>query len=138
MKIKIIVFVLMTAMLVMVAVNAPGIVAAQSNQPAPNVQAITPTPNVEISVPAFTIQIVAPGPNPAVNTVDAYNRVSGALLGIWHGIISPFTLIVSFLNSGVQMYEVHNDGSPYNLGFLLGVALIFLVLGVTDGSRRRH
>jgi hypothetical protein len=138
MKIKIIVFVLMTIMLVMVAANAPGTVIAQSNNPAPIIQAITPTPNVEINVPAFTIQIIAPGPNPAVNTVDAYNRVSGVLLGIWHGIISPLTLIVSFINSGVQMYEVHNDGSPYNFGFLIGVAIIFLVLGITAGSRRRH
>ncbi|HEX7395509.1 MAG TPA: hypothetical protein VF313_11325 [Anaerolineaceae bacterium] len=137
MKKKIIAFVLMTVMLVMIMGSAPGTVIAQTNTPVPNNQAITPTPNGQINVPAFSIQIFAPGPNPVANTTDAYNRVAGPLLGIWHGIISPITLLVSFINSNVQMYEVHNDGSPYNLGFLIGVAIVFLLLGVTAGSRRR-
>jgi hypothetical protein len=137
MKKQIIAFVLMTVMLVMIMGSAPGAVIAQTNTPVPNNQAITPTPNGQINVPAFSIQIFAPGPNPVANTTDAYNRVAGPLLGIWHGIISPITLLVSFINSNVQMYEVHNDGSPYNLGFLIGVAIVFLLLGVTAGSRRR-
>jgi len=33
------------------------------------------------------------------------------------------TLVLSFFDQGVQMYEVYNDGSQYNLGFLLGVAI---------------
>ena len=49
--------------------------------------------------------------------------------GVWHGIISPITLILSFLNPSVQMYEVHNDGAPYNLGFLLGIVILVAVLG---------
>ena len=138
MRIKIIVFVLMTVMLVMVVASAPSAVIAQTNTPVPNTQASTPTPNGQINVPAFSIQIFAPGPNPLANTTDAYNRVAGPILGIWHGIISPITLVVSFLNSNVQMYEVHNDGSLYNLGFLIGVAIVFLLLGITAGSRRRH
>jgi hypothetical protein len=28
------------------------------------------------------------------------------------------------------MYEVHNNGKEYNLGYLLGVAIVFLLLGV--------
>ncbi len=35
------------------------------------------------------------------------------------------------------MYEVHNIGSLYNLGFLLGVAIVFILLGALVGSRRR-
>jgi len=46
------------------------------------------------------------------------------------------TLIMSFFNDAVQMYEVHNNGREYNLGFLLGVALVFLILGFS-GSRWR-
>ncbi len=34
------------------------------------------------------------------------------------------------------MYEVHNDGNQYNLGFLIGVAIIFIILGALVGSRR--
>jgi hypothetical protein len=72
-----------------------------------------------------------------MNTADAQGNVAGILMGIWHGIISPVTLVVSFVNPNVQMYEVHNDGSPYNLGFLIGVAIVFILLGVFAGSRRR-
>jgi len=116
MKKKLFFFVLMAIMLVMVAGCAS---------------------NGQINVPGVSIQIYAPGPNPLVNTTDAHGSVAGILLGIWHGIISPVTLVISFVNKGVQMYEVHNDGSQYNLGFLLGVAIIFLILGALLGSRRR-
>ena len=55
-------------------------------------------------------------------------RSTGTLLGIWHGIISPVTLRVVFIDPNIQMYEVHNDGSQYNLRFLLGVAIVFVLL----------
>ena len=136
MKKKLFIFVLMAVMLVMVAGCAPG-TGVQINTPVPNTQAGTPTPNGQINVPGFKIQIDAPGPNPLANIADAHSRVAGILIGIWHGVISPVTLVVSFINPNVQMYEVHNDGSPYNLGFLIGVAIVFLILGVFAGSRRR-
>jgi hypothetical protein len=136
MKKKLFIFVLMAVMFVMVAGFAPGSVA-QINMPVPNSQAGTPTPSGQINVPGVSIQINAPGPNPLVKTVDAHGRVASTLLGIWHGIISPVTLVLSFINPNVQMYEVHNDGSPYNLGFLIGVAIVFVILGALAGSRRR-
>jgi hypothetical protein len=123
-------------MLVMVAGCASGTIA-QVNTPVPSAPG-TPAPSGQINVPGVTIQVGAPGPNPLVNTADANGRVAGILLGLWHGIISPVTLVLSFVNQGVQMYEVHNDGSQYNLGFLLGVALVFVLLGATAGSRRRR
>lgn len=125
-------------MLIMLVVSVSGTAFAQSNTPTPVVVVVTPTPAGEINVPAFSIQIFAPGVNPLINSPDTSNRVAGPLLGIWHGIISPITLIVSFINPSVQMYEVHNDGSPYNLGFLFGVALVFFLLGVTGGYSRRR
>jgi hypothetical protein len=136
MKKKLFIFVLMAVMLGMVAGCAPS-TGVQINTPVPNTQAGTPAPNGQINVPGISIQTFAPGSNPLVNTADAYGRVAGVLLGIWHGIISPVTLVLSFFSKGVQMYEVHNDGSQYNLGFLLGVALVFVILGAIVGSRRR-
>lgn len=126
---------LITVMLVMAAGCAPGTIA-QVNTPVPSTPG-TPAPSGQINVPGVTIQVSAPGPNPLVNTADGHGRVAGILLGLWHGIISPVTLILSFVNQGVQMYEVHNDGSQYNLGYLLGVAIVFVLLGVTARSRRR-
>ncbi len=122
-------------MLVVVAGCAPGTLA-QVNTPVPTTPA-TPAASGQIDVPGVSIQVYTPGPNPLVNTAGAHGRVAGILLGIWHGIISPVTLVLSFVNQSGQMYEVHNDGSQYNLGFLLGVAIVFVVLGATAGSRRR-
>jgi len=135
MKKKLFVFVLIAVMLVMVTGCGPGSVI-QINPPVPNTQAGTPVPNGQINVPGVSIQVYAPGPNPLVTTVDAHGRVAGILLGIWHGIISPVTLVLSFFNKGVQMYEVHNDGNQYNLGFLIGMAIVFVILGALLGSRR--
>jgi hypothetical protein len=135
-KKKLSIIVLVVFMLVMVSACTPGGVV-QVNTPVPNTQAGTPAPNGQINVPGVSIQVYAPGPNPTVGTDDAHGRVAGVLLGLWHGVISPVTLVLSFFNKNVQMYEVHNDGSQYNLGFLLGVALVFVILGVLVGSGRR-
>jgi hypothetical protein len=136
MKKRLFLSLLLGATLLAVAGCAPG-TTFQINTPAPIAQTGTPVLNGQINVPGVTIQIYAPGPNPLVNTPDAQKRVAGILTGIWHGIISPVTLIGSFINPATQMYEVHNDGSPYNLGYLLGVAIVFALLGLFAGSRRR-
>jgi hypothetical protein len=136
MKKRILNFVLIAIMFASVAGCGPDSVIRVSTT-VPNTQEGTPAPDGRINVPGVSIQIYAPGPNPSVNTADAHGRVAGLLLGLWHGVISPVTLVVSFFNPDVQMYEVHNDGSQYNLGFLLGVALVFLVLGGLVGSSRR-
>ena len=133
---KLFIFVLSAVILLLVAGCGPGS-AIQVNTPAPNAQAGTPAPSGQINIPGVTILVYAPGPNPAVNTDDVHGRVAGILLGIWHGVISPVTLVISFFNKGVQMYEVHNDGNQYNLGFLIGVAIVFIILGALVGSRRR-
>jgi hypothetical protein len=123
-------------MLVIVTGCASGSLA-QINTPILDTKAGTPAPNGQINVPGVSIQIYAPGPNPLVNTADPHGSAAGILLGIWHGIISPVTMVISFVNKDVQMYEVHNNGSQYNLGFLIGVALLSVILGVIFGSRRR-
>ncbi len=131
---KLLIFLSIALMLVMVTAcegNSP----VKVNEPTPEGKA--GTPSGEITVPGVTIQLYVPGPNPLVNTPDAHGHPANIVLGIWQGIISPITLIVSFINSNVQMYEVHNNGSQYNLGFLIGVAIVFVLLGALIGSRRR-
>ena len=100
--------------------------------------ACAPGSNVELSKPNTEIQFNAPGPNPEVDTPAANEHVAGLGPGLWHGLISPGTLVISFFKPEIQMYEVHNTGQLYNLGFLLGVALVFLVLGFSGGRGRRH
>ena len=94
-----------------------------------------PDTNIEVNTPDASIQLNTPGVNPLANEPAENGRVAGVLQGLWHGIIAPVTLIMSFFNEEVQMYEVHNDGKEYNLGYLLGVAIVFLILGFS-GRRR--
>jgi hypothetical protein len=135
MKKKLLMFIPIAVLLVIVTACAPG-TGAQINTPVPT-QVGTPAPSGQIDVPGVSIQINAPGPNPLVNKADTNKHVAGVWMGVWHGFISPVTLIISFSNPNVQMYEVYNDGSQYNFGFLVGVAVVFILLGVFAGSRRR-
>lgn len=59
-------------------------------------------------------------------------KEAGFLSGLWHGIISPISLIWGAFNSAVSMYEVRNTGGWYNLGFLLGILFFW------GGCRRGH
>lgn len=45
-------------------------------------------------------------------------------VGLWHGVISPITFIVSLFNPGVRLYETNNGGRLYDFGFLLGVLIV--------------
>ena len=90
--------------------------------------------NVNLSEPDSKIQLTTPGPNPEQDTPAANGNVAGLGTGIWHGVIALVTLIMSFFNPEVQMYEVHNSGPLYNLGFFLGFVVLFAVLGIS--SRR--
>ena len=132
---KLFAFALLTLFMLTAAGCAPG-TTFQINTPAPAPKAGTPAPNGQISIPAINIRFNAPGPNPLVNQADANGQVAGALMGVWHGIISPVTMLLSFVNPDVQMVEVHNNGSPYNLGFFLGIVILFIVAGVVVSRRR--
>ena len=79
----------------------------------------------------------APGPNDLAGTPDAKGTVAGFRFGLWHGIIFPVTFIISLFNHSVQPYDVHNNGSLYNFGFILGVCLVFGG-GAGGASRRRR
>ena len=103
----------------------------QVNTPVPD----ETVPNSEVTVPGVTIRVNAPGPNPQEDTPNELGNVAGILMGIWHGFIAVITLIISFFNPQVQMYEVHNDGNMYNLGFMLGLILFCVVIAFL-GRRR--
>jgi len=95
-----------------------------------------PGSSVEVTTPATTFRLTAPGPNPEMSQPDVAGRVANVAMGLWHGIIAVGTLFISFFNPDVQMYEVHNDGAGYNLGFLIGVAIDFALLSLLTRFRR--
>jgi len=59
------------------------------------------------------------------------------LLGLWHGIIAPFTLIGEVLNYfvphllpwSIHVYEPKGTGAPYDVGFYFGLVGSPLALG---------
>jgi hypothetical protein len=101
------------------------------------VSSCAPGSSVEVTTPEDSIQLTTPGPNPLANEPAENGRVAGVAQGLWHGLIAPITAVGSFFNPDMQMYEVHNNGQEYNLGFLVGVALVFLILGLIGGRGRR-
>ena len=92
--------------------------------------------SVQVTTPDSSMQLTAPGPNPMINQPDGLGRVARAGAGLWHGLIAPVTLVLSFFNSDIHMYEVHNAGSEYDLGFLLGVMVVIALLGLFIRMRR--
>ncbi len=67
----------------------------------------------------------AAGVNEQLGTPDARGVVAGFWLGLWHGLIAPMTFIVSLFTDRVHVFEVHNNGSWYDFGFVLGASVVF-------------
>lgn len=74
-------------------------------------------------VGALVLAGCAAGPNDVATVGSAHQ--AGFWLGLWQGLISPITFLVSLFNHHVNIYEVHNNGGWYNFGFMFGVSIIF-------------
>jgi hypothetical protein len=85
---------------------------------------------------AIVLTSCVPGPNDLEKTANAKGRTAGFWLGLWHGLISPVTFIISIFNKNVRLYEVHNSGGWYNFGFVLGAGL-FLSGGILGKKKKR-
>lgn len=62
---------------------------------------------------------------PGIYSKDKLEKAqpAGFLAGLWHGMIAPFTFFVSIWDTTVSVYETHNNGRSYELGFILGLAV---------------
>ena len=78
----------------------------------------------------------APGVNELANVPSRTGVVAGFWRGLWNGAIAPVTLIISFFDKTVQMYDPHNTGVGYNIGFFLGITVLFG--GGAGGARARR
>ena len=67
----------------------------------------------------------AAGTNPTVDVLDVDGKSAGFWSGLWHGLISCVTFIISLFSDNVNVYEVYNSGNWYDFGFMLGVSIIF-------------
>ncbi len=57
-------------------------------------------------------------PGDGTNTAE---KPAGFFWGFWHGLIAPISFIISLFKENVGIYELANNGWPYNLGFLLSL-----------------
>lgn len=62
----------------------------------------------------------------------------GFWLGLWHGVISPVTVIVSLFRDDVGIYAVANSGAWYDVGFMVGVSAFFGSTSRSGGTARRR
>jgi len=67
----------------------------------------------------------AAGPNLSVDVPDISGESAGFWMGLWHGVISPVTFIISLFTDNVSVYEVFNNGNWYDFGFMFGISIIF-------------
>jgi hypothetical protein len=80
----------------------------------------------------------APGINELANVPSRTGVVANFWRGLWNGVISPVTLIISFFDKNVQMYDPHNNGAWYNIGFFLGITVLFGGGAGSARARRRR
>jgi hypothetical protein len=88
-----------------------------------------------IFVAALLLVSCAAGPNVLAHTPGANGNIAGFWLGLWHGFICPVTFVISLFSDKVHIYEVHDNGGWYNLGFIMGCCMIF---GGGGSSRARR
>ena len=77
----------------------------------------------------------AAGTNPTVDVLDAGGKSAGFWSGLWHGLISPITFLISLFSDNVNIYDVFNSGNWYDFGFMFGISLVFS--GGARATRRK-
>jgi hypothetical protein len=77
--------------------------------------------------------------NQYVNTPTGTGGPAGFLQGMVQGFIIVIAFVFSLFDHTVGIYEVHNDGTAYNIGFIIGALLFFGGgAGTFAGSRSRR
>ena len=76
-----------------------------------------------VAAGGLVLAACAPGANDAA--AAGGQELAGFWLGLWHGVITPVTFVISLFNDNVNLYEVHNNGNWYNFGFVLGFSVVF-------------
>jgi hypothetical protein len=49
------------------------------------------------------------------------NAPAGFAWGIWHGWIAPVSLLIGLFDDTTRIYEAHNTGWFYDLGFYMAI-----------------
>jgi hypothetical protein len=71
-----------------------------------------------------------PNRNPLQDTPDNHGKIAGFWKGFWHATVKPVSSVWSLFNTDVTIYEVHNNGFWYNMGYTSGGLIVLLCLVV--------
>lgn len=64
--------------------------------------------------------------------------MAGFWSGLWHGVVCPIAFVTSLFRRDISIYEVHNNGGWYNLGFVFGAGAWGLLRWGGSGARSRQ
>lgn len=62
------------------------------------------------------------------------SKPAGFFSGVWHGWVSPISLVIGLFKHNIRIYEVNNTGWWYDLGYYMAIISGF---GGLSLSRRR-
>jgi hypothetical protein len=84
----------------------------------------------------LTLTACAAGANTAADAASD----AGFFLGLWHGVITPITFLISLFSDSVGIYEIDNNGAWYDFGYVIGLSIAFsgTAGGGAAASRRRR
>ncbi len=66
----------------------------------------------------------------------AMGTPAGFFSGIWHGWLAPLSLILGFFNDNIHIYESHNTGWWYDLGYYMAVISGFGGISLARRNRK--
>ena len=71
---------------------------------------------------------------------DGHNteqRPAGFFWGIWHGWMAPISLIVGIFDGRIRIYEVYNNGWPYDFGYYIAIISGFGSISLFRNKKRK-
>jgi hypothetical protein len=80
--------------------------------------------------------VLLSGCTPGSGHYDA-SSPAGFLSGIWHGWIAPVSLVIGLFDNSTRIYEPHNTGWFYDLGFYIAIIGGFGGISLTRNKLKR-
>ena len=107
-----------------------------SGGPGPRSHRRVATAMAVVGVALIVLSACAAVPDEAARVAEP--ATAGFWLGLWQGLITPITFLISLFSDRVAIYAVHNNGNWYDFGYVLGVALVFSgPARIGSGGRRK-
>ncbi len=90
---------------------------------------------IALALVAVAIYIIVFHVGMPTRDVDLSGAPANFWLGLWQGLIIYLSFIASWFDNNIVLYQVHNNGFWYNLGYL--IALSVSIGAFAGGSRAR-